>query len=56
MGQGGVDPHNYAPTLPPSPQDAHHAVLERASTKSEWKRRMGRSTGWCTHSSYFSPR
>lgn len=35
---------------------AHHAVLERNSKKSEWKRRMGRSTGWCTHSSYFSPK
>lgn len=53
--------------IPPSPPEApagarcrplgaHHAVLERDSRKSEWKRRMGRSTGWCTHSSYFSPR
>lgn len=34
----------------------YHEVLEQASMKLEWKRRMGRSTGWCTHSSYFSPR
>ena len=42
---------------PPRPQSrTHQTVLLRASTKSEWKRRMGLDTGWWTHSSYFSPK
>lgn len=44
-------------TAPPRAQSrAHQAVLERASMRSEWKRRMGLVTGWWTHSSYFSPK
>lgn len=36
--------------------DTYQAVFEKDSMISEWNKRMGRSTGWCTHSSYFSPR